>query len=115
MHHGKMNEVQYYDYNHDGIDQTMHCCHGFWNKGILSDWTDLGSVMRCLGIPARSVTNFSSAHDTDGNLTIDVYINQRGEWLDDMAADSIWSEILTNLATNTQSVNYVKKYVYSQN
>ncbi|KAJ8385678.1 hypothetical protein AAFF_G00183910 [Aldrovandia affinis] len=51
----------------------------------------LTTVMRCLGIPARSVTNFSSAHDTDGNLTIDVYVSRSGERLDNMAADSIWN------------------------
>ncbi|KAJ8354722.1 hypothetical protein SKAU_G00222890 [Synaphobranchus kaupii] len=51
----------------------------------------LTTVMRCLGIPARSVTNFNSAHDTDGNLTIDVYINKNGEQLDTMTSDSIWN------------------------
>ncbi|KAI1885613.1 hypothetical protein AGOR_G00205630 [Albula goreensis] len=51
----------------------------------------LTTVMRCLGIPTRSVTNFSSAHDTEGNLTIDVYVNKQGEWLDDMTFDSIWN------------------------
>ncbi|KAG9345116.1 hypothetical protein JZ751_009659 [Albula glossodonta] len=58
---------------------------------LLSDHSDLFSVMRCLGIPTRSVTNFSSAHDTEGNLTIDVYVNKQGEWLDDMTFDSIWN------------------------
>ncbi|XP_064199960.1 protein-glutamine gamma-glutamyltransferase 4-like [Anguilla rostrata] len=51
----------------------------------------LTTVMRCLGIPARSVTNFNSAHDTDGNLTIDIYINMKGEQLDKMTSDSIWN------------------------
>uniref|UniRef100_A0A3Q3XF67 Protein-glutamine gamma-glutamyltransferase 2 n=1 Tax=Mola mola TaxID=94237 RepID=A0A3Q3XF67_MOLML len=35
------------------------------------------SVMRFLGIPCRVVTNFVSAHDNNGNLTIDAYY---GEW-----------------------------------
>ncbi|XP_072925959.1 protein-glutamine gamma-glutamyltransferase 2 [Hemitrygon akajei] len=31
------------------------------------------SVLRCLGIPSRCVTNYSSAHDCDGNLKVDHY------------------------------------------
>ncbi|KAG8572673.1 hypothetical protein GDO81_012125 [Engystomops pustulosus] len=49
------------------------------------------TVMRCIGIPARSVTNFSSAHDTEENLKIDFYMNDRGEKLDDYCSDSIWN------------------------
>ncbi|NWX14609.1 TGM4 glutamyltransferase, partial [Aegotheles bennettii] len=51
----------------------------------------LTTVMRCLGIPCRCVSNFNSAHDTDENLRVDVYLNERGEKLNWMSLDSIWN------------------------
>lgn len=48
------------------------------------------SVMRSLGIPARSVTNFASAHDTEENLKVDIYVNENGQKLDRLTNDSIW-------------------------
>ncbi|XP_064297875.1 protein-glutamine gamma-glutamyltransferase 4 [Phalacrocorax carbo] len=51
----------------------------------------LTTVMRCLGVPARSVSNFNSAHDTDENLTVDVYLNEFGEKLNSMSFDSVWN------------------------
>ncbi|XP_071591975.1 protein-glutamine gamma-glutamyltransferase 4 [Heliangelus exortis] len=51
----------------------------------------LTTVMRCLGIPSRCVSNFNSAHDTDENLRIDVYLNERGEKMNGMSLDSIWN------------------------
>lgn len=46
--------------------------------------------MRCLGIPARCTSNFNSAHDTDENLRVDVYLNEYGEKLNSMTFDSVW-------------------------
>ncbi|NXU06552.1 TGM2 glutamyltransferase, partial [Buphagus erythrorhynchus] len=47
-------------------------------------------VMRCLGIPSRVVTNYNSAHDTNANLTIDRYINEKGEQ-ERQSRDMIWN------------------------
>ena len=47
-------------------------------------------VCRAVGIPTRSVTNFSSAHDCDGSMTIDRYYDFKGNKVDNMNQDSIW-------------------------
>ncbi|NXI90103.1 TGM4 glutamyltransferase, partial [Psophia crepitans] len=51
----------------------------------------LTTVMRCLGIPSRCVSNFNSAHDTEENLRVDIYLNEFGEKLDSISLDSVWN------------------------
>uniref|UniRef100_A0A2K6U7L3 Protein-glutamine gamma-glutamyltransferase 4 n=1 Tax=Saimiri boliviensis boliviensis TaxID=39432 RepID=A0A2K6U7L3_SAIBB len=51
----------------------------------------LTTVLRALGVPARSVTAFNSAHDTEKNLTVDMYVNEKGEKLSNRSYDSVWN------------------------
>ncbi|KAM3609331.1 uncharacterized protein V6R79_013113 [Siganus canaliculatus] len=50
------------------------------------------TVLRCLGIPTRHITNFSSAHDVDGNLSIDILLNEKLESFERRdRSDSSWN------------------------
>ncbi|GJQ84640.1 Tg [Trypoxylus dichotomus] len=49
----------------------------------------LTSVCRALGLPSRVITNFSSAHDSNGSITIDYIVDKTGKIVDEF--DSIWN------------------------
>ncbi|XP_053572579.1 protein-glutamine gamma-glutamyltransferase E-like [Bombina bombina] len=87
----------------DGIDPNN------WNGSveILHKWQESGyqpvkygqcwvfaavmcTVLRCLGIPTRVVTNYLSAHNTDGNLCVDLHYDPDGKFLE-ISNDSIWN------------------------
>ncbi|KAM5135137.1 protein-glutamine gamma-glutamyltransferase 2 [Mantella aurantiaca] len=48
------------------------------------------SVLRCLGIPCRVITNYYSAHDTNSNLVVDQYLDYKGIKQKDQK-DMIWN------------------------
>lgn len=48
------------------------------------------TLLRAVGIPTRSVTNFESAHDTDCSMTIDRHYDEEGEPLEYLD-DSTWN------------------------
>ncbi|XP_068092949.1 coagulation factor XIII A chain [Hyperolius riggenbachi] len=49
------------------------------------------TFLRCLGIPARLVTNYFSAHDNDANLQTDVYMDEDGKTNTTLTKDTIWN------------------------
>ncbi|XP_016375137.1 coagulation factor XIII A chain-like [Sinocyclocheilus rhinocerous] len=51
----------------------------------------LNTFLRCLGIPARVVTNFASAHDNTGNLKTDIILDENGGVSRSRTRDSIWN------------------------
>uniref|UniRef100_A0A672QV69 protein-glutamine gamma-glutamyltransferase n=1 Tax=Sinocyclocheilus grahami TaxID=75366 RepID=A0A672QV69_SINGR len=51
----------------------------------------LNTFLRCLGIPARVVTNFASAHDNTGNLKTDIILDENGGMNRSRTRDSIWN------------------------
>ncbi|ETN60755.1 glutamine gamma-glutamyltransferase [Anopheles darlingi] len=51
----------------------------------------LATMCRTLGIPCRIITNFTSGHDTEGSLTLDVYMDEEANPLPKFSRDSIWN------------------------
>nr|XP_023022032.1 annulin [Leptinotarsa decemlineata] len=51
----------------------------------------LTTICRALGIPSRTVTNYSSAHDTQNSLTVDYFMDETGAIMEELNSDSIWN------------------------
>ncbi|CAN9509303.1 unnamed protein product [Ophioblennius macclurei] len=49
------------------------------------------TFLRCLGIPSRVITNYYSAHDNDGNLKMDIILDENGRIDRNRTKDSIWN------------------------
>ncbi|XP_069586806.1 coagulation factor XIII A chain [Ranitomeya imitator] len=60
------------------------------------------TFLRCLGIPARLVTNYFSAHDKDANVQTDVYLDEDGKTNSKLTKDSIWNYHCWNEAWMTR-------------
>ncbi|KAM6946696.1 protein-glutamine gamma-glutamyltransferase 5-like [Lycodopsis pacificus] len=87
-------------------DSGFRPSHWTGSHAILKRWLDSGcrrvkygqcwvfagvmcSVMRLLGIPCRVVSNFQSAHDSNKNMTIDIYHPGYGV-RERQSHDSVW-------------------------
>ncbi|NXH18714.1 F13A factor, partial [Bucco capensis] len=60
------------------------------------------TFLRCLGIPARLVTCYSSAHDNNANLQLDYYLDDEGKVDTKLTKDSVWNYHCWNEAWMTR-------------
>uniref|UniRef100_A0A8B9IKN8 Coagulation factor XIII A chain n=1 Tax=Anser cygnoides TaxID=8845 RepID=A0A8B9IKN8_ANSCY len=60
------------------------------------------TFLRCLGIPARLITNYSSAHDNNANLQLDFFLDDEGQVDAKLTKDSIWNYHCWNEAWMTR-------------
>nr|XP_033791154.1 coagulation factor XIII A chain [Geotrypetes seraphini] len=49
------------------------------------------TFLRSIGIPARVITNYLSAHDNNANLQMDMYLDEEGKVNSKLTKDSIWN------------------------
>ncbi|XP_074058210.1 coagulation factor XIII A chain [Macrotis lagotis] len=63
----------------------------------------LNTFFRCLGIPARIVTNYFSAHDNNANLQMDIFLDEDGKINPKLTKDSVWNYHCWNEAWMTRT------------
>lgn len=51
----------------------------------------LTTTLRTVGIPARPITNFQSAHDSDFSRSIDYYYDKNNKMVSELSSDSVWN------------------------
>jgi len=51
----------------------------------------LTTVCRALGIPCRPITTYAAAHDTHNSLTVDYFVDEDGDVMEELNSDSIWN------------------------
>ncbi|XP_076827261.1 coagulation factor XIII, A1 polypeptide a, tandem duplicate 1 [Brachyhypopomus gauderio] len=49
------------------------------------------TFLRCLGLPARVITNYCSAHDSMGSIETNIVMDEDGQMDSDHTTDSIWN------------------------
>ncbi|XP_020829471.1 coagulation factor XIII A chain isoform X1 [Phascolarctos cinereus] len=62
----------------------------------------LNTFFRCLGIPARIITNYFSAHDNNANLQLDIFLDEEGKINPKLTKDSVWNYHCWNEAWMTR-------------
>ncbi|NXF88816.1 F13A factor, partial [Eubucco bourcierii] len=60
------------------------------------------TFLRCLGIPARLVTTYTSAHDNNANLQLDFFLDDEGKVDTKLTKDSVWNYHCWNEAWMTR-------------
>ncbi|XP_040839960.1 coagulation factor XIII A chain [Ochotona curzoniae] len=60
------------------------------------------TFLRCLGIPARVITNYFSAHDNNANLQMDIFLEEDGNVSSKLTKDSVWNYHCWNEAWMTR-------------
>ncbi|NXR12515.1 F13A factor, partial [Semnornis frantzii] len=60
------------------------------------------TFLRCLGIPARLVTTYASAHDNNANLQLDFFLDDEGKVDTKLTKDSVWNYHCWNEAWMTR-------------
>lgn len=51
----------------------------------------LSSILRCVGIPSRPVTNYESGHDSNLDGCVELYCDSQGKFIPGLSSESTWN------------------------